>query len=118
MTEKNINIAKTYYQNMSNKDVKAMEAHLHQDAELLNPFALIKGKEIILQAAKDHNAFFETLKIREAFGIGNKVMLVIDFHCPSPIGLFRTASLLTLENGLILKIELFYDTSLFATNKV
>jgi hypothetical protein len=45
------------------------------------------------------------------------VMLAYDLDCPAPIGLFRGAVLLTFQEGLIMRYELFYDARPFEKKK-
>ena len=40
-------------------------------------------------------------------------MIAYDFLCSAPIGNCRTAELVTLEDGLIRDVELFYDARPF-----
>jgi hypothetical protein len=40
-------------------------------------------------------------------------MVVYDLDCPEPVGPFSSSALMTFENGLITKIELFYDARPF-----
>ncbi|KJV80299.1 MAG: hypothetical protein ACEY3D_09020 [Rickettsia sp.] len=44
-------------------------------------------------------------------------MLALEFDCPEPIGIFRGASLLSFNDGLISRIELFYDARPFVSKK-
>ncbi|KJV58176.1 hypothetical protein RFEPED_0551 [Rickettsia felis str. Pedreira] len=41
----------------------------------------------------------------------------MDFDCPEPIGIFRGASLLSFNENLISRIELFYDARPFEKKK-
>jgi hypothetical protein len=44
-------------------------------------------------------------------------MIVYDLDCQAPIGNFRVAALMDIRNGLIEKIELFYDARPFEKKK-
>ncbi len=75
------------------------------------------GKEAVVEAAKNFAMFFKNLTISEKFSSNDKVMLALEFDCPEPIGIFRGASLLSFNDGLISRIELFYDARLFVSKK-
>src|SRR4051812_21924724 len=108
----NVAIAETYYTAWGEKDVSRMEMFLHPNVQLITPLeeSVVVGKEAILEKLKKGATFFKTLKIRAKFGSGNQTMLVIDLEYPAPLGNLRSASLMTFQEGLITKIELFFDT--------
>lgn len=61
--------------------------------------------------------FLKISQISEKFSSNDKVMLALEFDCPEPIGIFRGASLLSFNDGLISRIELFYDARPFVSKK-
>ncbi|MBI3260138.1 MAG: nuclear transport factor 2 family protein, partial [Ignavibacteriae bacterium] len=101
--------AVAYYQAMNNKDLSIMEKYLHLEVRLISPLADITGKAAVLNSIKHFLAIFNTLTIRAKLGAGDQVMLAYDLDCPAPIGLYRGAVLLTFQEGLIIRYELFYD---------
>ncbi len=117
MNEKNIEIAKTFYTAMAAKNVADMEKYLHPEVQFIGPLAKMTGKETYLDAAKKFTTFFNTLTIRTACGCEDQVMLVYDWEFPAPIGNLPSAALLTLQQELITKIELFYDARPFDSKK-
>jgi hypothetical protein len=108
----NVAAAETYYKAWGEKDFARMEKFLDPNVQLITPLeeAVVLGKEAILEKLKKGAAFIKTLTIRAKFGAGNQTMLVIDLEFPAPNGNLRSASLMTFQNGLITKIELFFDT--------
>ncbi|MBL4817759.1 MAG: nuclear transport factor 2 family protein [Deltaproteobacteria bacterium] len=107
---KNIaDIAEAYYAAMVKKDLDELATYLHPDVRFSGFIGNVKGKETFLESLKKFVDFFETLKIRAKFGSGNQAMVVYDLKFPEPIGEVPTASLMTIEDGLISKIELFFD---------
>jgi ketosteroid isomerase-like protein len=108
----NVAIAETYYKAWGEKDVARMEKFLHPSVQLITPLeeTVVLGKEAILEKLKKGAPHFKTLTIRAKFGSGNQTMLVIDLDFPAPIGNLRTTSLMTFQEGLITRIELFFDT--------
>jgi hypothetical protein len=117
MSEKNIASAVAYYQAMNNKDLSGIEKYLHPEVRLIGPLADITGKDAVLNSVKHFLAVFNKLTIRAQFGTGDQVMLAYDLDCPAPIWLFRGAVLLTFQEGLIIRYELFYDARPFVKKK-
>ncbi len=113
MSEKNLVSAVTYYQAMGNKDLAVMEKCLHPNVRLKGPLAEITGKEGVLNSVKHFCAIFNKLTIRAQCAGGDQVMLAYDLECPAPIGLVQAAVLLTFQDGLIVRYELFYDARPF-----
>lgn len=113
MLEKNIAIAVAYYQAMNKKDLSAMEKYLHPEVRLIGPLADITGKDAVLDSVKHLIAFFNKLTIRAQFGAEDRVMLAYDINFPAPIGISRAAVLLTFQDDLIIRYELFFDARPF-----
>ncbi len=113
MSEKNLASAVAYYQAMNKKDLSVMEKYLHPEVRLIGPLADVTGKEAVLNSVKHLLAAFDKLTIRAQFGSGDRVMLAYDIDFPAPIGLSRAAVLLTFQEGLIIRYELFFDASPF-----
>jgi len=110
---KNSAIAQAYYSAMANKDISGMEKYLHSDVQFKSPLAKSIGKEAFLQAAKNLINAFSSLTIRAVCGSDDHAMVAYDFEFPTPIGNVPTAALLEIKDGLIIKIELFFDARPF-----
>jgi hypothetical protein len=117
MSEKNVTSAIAYYQAMNNKDLSIMEKYLHPEVRLISPLAEITGKDAVFNSVKHFLAVFNKLTIRAHCGNGDQVMLAYDLDCPAPFGLIRGAVLLTFQEGLIIRYELFYDARPFEKKK-
>lgn len=109
MNKNNLALAEAYYTAMKENNGAGMEKCLHSHVQFSSPLAQLSGKEAVLEAAKNFAAICENLKIRAKFGSEDQAMLVFDVGFPAPIGKFPTASLINFQEGLISKIELFYD---------
>ncbi len=109
MSINNIAIVEAYYRAMEAKDIEGMGKYLHADVEFIGPLAQQTGKEAVLESAKVFCTLFETITIRTKCASGDDVMLAYDFNFPPPIGKFSAAVLMRLKEGLIARIELFYD---------
>ena len=112
-----MDIAVAYYTAMAAKNITGMEKYLHTDVLLITPLAEVTSKEAVLEAAKKLITFLKTIRIRAKFCSDDQVMLAYDFDFPAPIGLLRAAALMTLQDELITKIELFYDGRPFDMKK-
>jgi len=117
MSEKNLTSAVAYYQAMNNKDLSTIERYLHPEVRLISPLAEVTGKDAVLNSVKHFLAVFNKLTIRAKCGDGNQVMLAYDLDCPTPFGIVRGAVLLTFQEGLIIRYELFYDARPFEKKK-
>ena len=108
--------ALAYYQAMNQKDLATMEKHLHPEVELIGPMANAQGKEDVVKALSHLLKAMNKLTVRAHFAEDNQVMLAYDIEFPDPIGISRAAVLLTFEDDLIKRYELFFDGSPFKMN--
>ncbi len=102
-----------YYMAMAERNVSALEKYLHPDVQFIGPLAEMKGKEAVLQATTHFTNLFKSLKIRTKFGSADQAMIVYDVDFPEPIGMTRTAALMTFQGEMIVKIEVFFDARPF-----
>jgi hypothetical protein len=70
-----------------------------------------------LEANKKFVSLFKTLTIHSSFASGDQAMIIYDLECAAPINHFSSAVLLSFQEDLITKIELFYDASPFENTK-
>lgn len=113
MSQSTQDIGRQYYEAMGNRDIETVSKYLHEHVTFSGPLANTQGKDIVLGAVKGFMAFFQDLTIRHVFGDKDQVMVVYDMNFPAPIGLFRGAALLKVQDGLITSVELFYDARPF-----
>lgn len=113
MSEKNIASAVAYYQAINNKNLSVMEKYLHPEVHLIGPLSDIKGKDAVLNSLKHLLSVLKKLTIRAQFGKGDQVMLAYEVEFPAPIGISRAAVLLTFQEDLIIRYELFFDARPF-----
>src|SRR5690348_2761309 len=107
MNQNSMAIAEAYYTAMGEKNMAGVEKYLHSDVQFIGPLDEMTGKGPVLEAIRKFVAIFKTLKIRAKFGSENQAMIVYDVDFPAPIGNLPGASLVTFQEGLITKIELF-----------
>jgi hypothetical protein len=109
--------AEEYYKLVGGKNVEGIKKYLHPDVELYSPLATVKGRQAVVQATSNFMNAFKTLTIRARFGAGDQAMIVYNTNIPGIAEEFPGASLLTFREGMIIKIELFYDGSRFMEKK-
>ncbi|MBX9786410.1 MAG: nuclear transport factor 2 family protein [Alphaproteobacteria bacterium] len=114
MNQNNVAIANTFYTKFGEKNIETMEKYLHPDVQLITPLSTLQGKEAYLEAVKSFMAFFKALSIRAIFGEGDQTVVVYDLDCPGGIGKTSAVALMTFQKGLIIRNELFHDTSPYA----
>jgi hypothetical protein len=113
MSQNNVAIAEAFYAAMANKDLSALEEYLHPDVHFRSPFVQASNAQGYLEAARKFVAFFTSLTVRSKIASENQVVVIYDIGFPAPIGNIPTAAWLTFTEGLVTKIELFFDTSSF-----
>ena len=106
-------IGEAYYTAMGQKDIASMGKYLDPDVEFIGPLARLVGKEAVLEATRKFSEFFKSIAVRAKFGTEDQAMIVYALDFPPPIGLFSSSALMTFQDGLIKKIELFYDARPF-----
>lgn len=109
--------AEAYYKLIGEKNVEGIKKYLNPDVEFYSPLATLKGKEAVVEATGNFMNAFESLKIRAKFGSEEQAMIVYDVDIFGVANNFPGASLLTFRDGLIDKIELFFDGSRFLEKK-
>jgi hypothetical protein len=116
-TTDTLTIAESYYNAMLAKDFDKMASHLHNNVHFIGPLAQMSGKDAVVTAAKNFGGILQDIQIRARFASGNQIMFAYDMTLPAPIGKFRAAVLMEFMDGLISKIELFYDARPFEEKK-
>lgn len=106
--------AEAYYQAMNDKCPDGVANTLHPEVQLVGPLASLAGKENVIEAATRYMSFVREIIIRTRFSSENQVILTYEANFAEPIGICRTAVLMTFKDELIERIELFFDARPFA----
>jgi len=101
--------AEEYYTLVGGKNVEGIKKYLHPHVELYGPLANLKGKERVLEAISNFMKTFKSLTIKAKFDAGDQAMIVYDVDIPGIANDFPGVSLLNFNEGLIVRIQLFYD---------
>lgn len=113
MTQSNAALAEAYYKAMNDKDLPAMARHLHPNVRLVTPMEDLTGRDAVLEAVKRLLGFIQSVEVQARFDSRNQAMLAYNMHFAEPAGLCRAAALMTFQDGLIVRNELFFDASPF-----
>lgn len=117
MNTNTVALAEEYYTMVGEKNAEGIKRFLHPDVELTGPLANLKGKEAVFEATSNFMNMIKSLKIRAKFGAGEQAMIVYDNNIPGIDDSFSGASFLNFREGLIVRIELFYDASQVSEKK-
>lgn len=98
-----------YYTALGEKNIREIKKYLHSDIQFSDPQETVIGKENVLKAAERFISIFNTLTIRATFGSKEQAMIVYEVEIPGLPKKLQAASFLSFQEGLISKIELFYD---------
>jgi hypothetical protein len=109
-------IAKKYYTAMGNKNIQELEQYLHPEVEFKSPIMQTVGKENVVQGAQNFMNAFNAIEIQHIFEDGDCAMIMFDTLCPAPVGTFRAATYMVIEDNFITTMELFFDASAFKKN--
>jgi hypothetical protein len=116
MTDRNVASAEAYYKAMKDKDLSGMARHLHPDVRLVTPMEELTGKEAVLGAAQRLLPLIIGIQVHAKFGSEDQAMLTYDMNFAEPVGVCRAAALMTFQDGLIMRNEIFFDARPFAKN--
>lgn len=116
-TEKNLQIAVSYYEAMIAGDFERMATYLHEDVHFIGPLDEMHEKDAVIRAAKGLCQTLDKIHIRSKFAQGNQIMMVYDFLFPAMNLNLRASVLMGFKNSRITKIELFYDARPFEQKK-
>ncbi len=111
METSNLALAVDYYTQVGNKNPQGFSKYLHHDVEFFGPLANLKGKKEVVEATTNFTHAFHSLTIKAKFCTGDQAMVVYDVDLPGVSKAFPGAALLNFRDGLIVRIQLFYDGS-------
>jgi hypothetical protein len=114
MNASTADLVEAYVTIWEHKDLEGIGRRLHPDVRLVGPSLDLEGRQAVIDSIAAVLPLVRQYKVRSTFASDGSAMLAYDFVCDGPIGLCRTAELLTFEDGLVRSIELFYDARPFA----
>lgn len=104
--------AQAYYTNMAEKNIEGIKKYLHSDVQFFGPLSTFKGKEAVSESIAGFMKVFKSLEIQTAIGSDNHAMVayVVKFQ---DIPDMPSVAWLQFKDGLITRIQLFFDASPF-----
>ena len=105
--------AEAYYNLMAEKNLEGIKKYLHPDVEFYGPLSTTKGKESVGESIGSFMKAFNSLKIRSKFGTQDQAVIIYEVDIPGISKDFPSAALLNFHDGLINRIQLFFDGSPF-----
>lgn len=99
-----------YYIALGEKNIEKVSEYLHPDIQFTDPQETVNGKETVIKAAKGFSEIFTSLRIQSHFSSENQAVVIYEVEIPGLSKKLEAASLLSFKDGLIAKIQLFYDT--------
>jgi hypothetical protein len=108
-----LEIVEEYLAAWKRKDADGIARLLHPDVHLKSPITDSEGRESFLVMCRKAFPRLEDIVIRAKFASETQAITVYDFVLNEPIGLTRTANLMTFEGELIRSVELFFDARPF-----
>lgn len=117
MSKNNLLIVLAYYEAINQKRPDLAAEKLSDNVKLITPLDEKHGKTEVTGAIKGFCSAMENVFIKAKFASDDQVMLAYNILFPQPIGNLPAAGLLTLDQGLITNIELYYDGSVLISKK-
>lgn len=114
--DKNAALGEKYYKALNSKNLSEVVPLLHPEIQFISPMVELRGQPSALEAMKRFSGLARSITIRAKFGSENQAMLVYDVDFGDPIGISRSATLMSFRDGLISRIETFYDARPFDQN--
>ncbi len=108
-----LKIAEKYLKAWDEKDIDGIAKVLDPEVHFKGPVAETRGKDKFVQASQRMFGMMKSLQVRSKFAAGNQAIFTYDFVCVDPVGICRTAELITFKGDKIAGIELFFDARPF-----
>lgn len=108
-----LEIAQEYLAAWKRKDADGIARLVHPDVHLKSPVADLRGRGAFQAMCEKILPQLDNVIVRAKFATETQAMLVYDFVLKEPIGVTRTANLMTFEGELIRSVELFFDARAF-----
>ncbi|MBS0649233.1 MAG: nuclear transport factor 2 family protein [Verrucomicrobia bacterium] len=112
MSQTTASLAKAYYTAYHNKDLGTIERLLHPNVQFVSPLAQLQGKAAVFESVQRFLTVFTSLTVREVFGSQDQAMVVYDTGFAGLEGMLPASVLMTFKEGLVSRLELFFDARL------
>jgi len=106
-------ITNEYLNAWKEKNTDAIAELIHPEVHFKGPMTEFEGKDQFLAACQRMFPMLREFRVRSIAALENQVIAIYDFVCIEPIGVCRTAELITFDEDLIRDVELFFDARPF-----
>jgi ketosteroid isomerase-like protein len=106
-------VVQTYLDAWKHKDADAIGRCVHSDVSFKGPMSESRGRDAFVEGAQRMFPLLREHRVRSIVAAKDQAMFVYDFVCAEPIGACRTAEFVTLKDGLIGSVEIFFDARPF-----
>lgn len=103
----------TYLRGWKQRDPAAIAGILSDDVTFKGPMARTQGREAFMAAVAGMLPMVKDIDPRGLYFDGERAVAVYDVVCAEPIGICRTAELLTVEGDKLVASEVFFDARPF-----
>lgn len=110
-------IAERYYTLVGQKNIEEIKKLLHDEVEFIGPLASLKGKDAVIGATSNFANAIKSLTIRAKFGEEDEAAIIYSVDMPGISSDFPGVSWVRFHDGLIVRIQLFYDGSKMVEKK-
>src|SRR5450631_703162 len=105
--------AQAYLDAWKQQDVAKMHVMLHPQVTFKGPMAETVGRDAFMNAVRGMIPMLKDVVVRHLMVDGDQAIAVYDFICAAPVGVCRTAELISFTDGLIRSSEVFFDARPF-----
>jgi ketosteroid isomerase-like protein len=105
--------AQAYLDAWKQQDVAKMLVMLHPQVTFKGPMAETVGRDAFINAVRGMIPMLKDVVVRHLMVDGDQAIAVYDFICAAPVGVCRTAELISFADGLIRSSEVFFDARPF-----
>jgi len=106
-------VVDTYLDAWKTKNADAIAACVHPDVHFTGPMTELRGRDAFVEGARKMFPLLQEYRVRAVLTNGNQAVCVYDFVCREPVGVSRTAELITLKDGRVASSEIFFDARPF-----
>ncbi len=108
-----LEIGEAYLGALQKKDLETIRSLVHPELNFKTPLMEFFNREDFLEATKRIMGVHQGIIVKSRFSSQDQAIFTYEIKFPDPIGVSRTANLMTIADSKIKSIELFYDARPF-----
>jgi hypothetical protein len=106
-------VVQAYLSAWKHKDAEAMGRCVHAGVSFKGPMSESQGRDAFVEGSKRMFPLLREHRLRSILASSDRAMFTYDFVCAEPIGVCRSAEVVTFKDGLIGSVEIFFDARPF-----